>query len=122
MSGGIDSTACAHFLAKQGGIVQGVLFDYGQAAATHERQAARALAGHMQVPLIIHEVRGGPAYSFGELKGRNAFLIFGALFLTRLKTGLIAIGVHAGTPYYDCSPRFIDSVAQLIADHTEGQV
>jgi 7-cyano-7-deazaguanine synthase len=122
MSGGIDSTACLHFLAKRGGNVQGVLLDYGQAAAARERQAARALAAHMHVPLVVYDVRGGPTFGSGELKGRNAFLIFAALFLTRLKSGLVAIGVHAGSPYYDCSPPFIDSMAQLIADDTDGQI
>jgi 7-cyano-7-deazaguanine synthase len=120
LSGGIDSTACLHFLAKRGSNVQGVLLDYGQAAAAAERKAARAVAAHMHVPLMVYEVRGGPAFGSGELKGRNAFLIFAALFLTRPTTGLIAIGVHAGSPYYDCSPPFINSMAQLIADHTDG--
>jgi 7-cyano-7-deazaguanine synthase len=122
MSGGIDSTACIHFLAKRGGNIRGVLLDYGQAAAAAERQAARALAAHMRVPLMVYEVRGGPTFGSGELKGRNAFLIFAALFLTRPTNGLIAIGVHAGSPYYDCSSPFIDSMAQLIADHTDGQI
>jgi len=122
MSGGIDSAACAAFLAEQGNSVRGVLVDFGQAAAALERQAAHALAAQMQIPLTTYSVSGGLPYSAGELLGRNAFLIFSALFLTRQKNGLLAIGIHAGSPYYDCSPPFFSSMAQLIAEHTDGRV
>jgi 7-cyano-7-deazaguanine synthase len=122
MSGGIDSTACADFLAKQGNSVQGVLVDFGQAAGACERRAAHALATQMHIPLTTYSISGGSPYSAGEVLGRNAFLIFAALFLTRQKNGLLAIGIHAGSPYYDCSPPFFSIMTQLIAEHTDGRV
>src|SRR5260370_15172374 len=122
MSGGIDSAASAASLAEQGNKVRGVLVDFGQASVAFERQAAHALAAQMQIPLTAYSISGSLPYSAGELLGRNAFLIFAALFLTRQKSGLLAIGIHAGSPYYDCSPSFFSSMAQLIAEHTDGRV
>lgn len=121
MSGGIDSTACADFLTKRGNRVQGVLIDYGQAAAKLERRAAETLAERMQIPLTVYKLSGGVSFGAGELVGRNAFLIFAGLFLSGQKSGLLAIGVHAGTPYYDCSPAFMESMSRLVAEHTDGQ-
>lgn len=122
MSGGIDSAACAHFLTKQGMAVRGIFIDFGQAAARPERRSVKALSAHLGVPLAAYRVCGAVPYSTGELLGRNAFLIFAALFLTRRRSGLIAIGVHTGTPYYDCSPPFIEAMARLTAEHTDGGV
>lgn len=122
MSGGIDSTACAHLLAGQGLAVRGVFIDYGQAAAKCEERALQALSVRLGVSFSTFRVSGTLPYSTGELTGRNAFLIFAALFLTRQLSGLVAIGVHAGTPYYDCSSPFIEAMARLAAEHTNGGV
>jgi 7-cyano-7-deazaguanine synthase len=122
LSGGIDSAACAHFLAKQGNRVHGVLVDFGQAAAQAEREAAQSLANLMHITLTTYQVHGAPLYQTGELIGRNAFLISAALFLTRKRQGLLAIGIHAGTTYFDCSPTFLDAMAKLVAEQTDGRV
>jgi 7-cyano-7-deazaguanine synthase len=58
----------------------------------------------------------------GELLGRNAFLIFTALFLTGGRPGLLAMGLHAGTPHYDCSAEFVAAAGKLVAEHTDGRV
>ena len=122
MSGGIDSTACAYLLATQGLSVHGLFIDYGQPAAKSEARAAGSLADAIGVPFTRYTLSGGPPVPTGELLGRNAFLIFVALLSTRGRSGLIAIGIHAGTPYYDCSHSFLDSTAQLVAAHTDGTV
>jgi 7-cyano-7-deazaguanine synthase len=107
MSGGVDSAACAHLLANRNFKVKGVFLEYGQAAARPERRAVEALTTRMNLPLAIFSVHGAGSFSTGELAARNAFLIFSAIFLTRRRSGLLAIGIHAGTPYYDCSPPFM---------------
>lgn len=58
-------------------------------------------------------------FGAGELVGRNAFLIFAAMFLARTHTGLLGIGIHAGTPYYDCSATFVERMRVLVEEHTE---
>ena len=122
MSGGIDSAACAHLLLRRGIAVQAVFIDYGQASAQPESRAVAALASHMQLSLARYAVSGSAPFPSGELVGRNAFLIFAALLLTHASPGLLAMGIHTGTTYYDCSRSFIDSMAKIVAEHTDGQV
>lgn len=121
-SGGLDSAACAHFLKDQGSRVRCLFIDYGQAAAIPERKAATAVASSLRVPISIRELVGGSRFPPGELRARNAFLITAALFLGQLSSGLLAIGIHAGTPYYDCSAGFVDLMTRLTTEHTDGAV
>lgn len=122
MSGGIDSTACAHILAGQGYAVRAVFINHGQAAAAAEERAVSRIADHLGVPSIRYGISGSEPFAPGELVGRNAFLVFTALFLTRARPGLLAMGLHAGTPYYDCSEGFANDIGKLVAQHTDGQI
>ena len=54
--------------------------------------------------------------------GRNSFLISAALFLTGGQAGLLGVGVHAGTSYYDCSEAFVACIGKLVAEQTDGRV
>jgi 7-cyano-7-deazaguanine synthase len=67
MSGGIDSTACAHFLKHHGNAIRGVFVDYGQAAAISEWTAVHSLAKYLGVPLSVYHVIGSQSFSSGEL-------------------------------------------------------
>ena len=118
MSGGIDSAACAAFLVDQGLEVSAVFVDHGQAAAEHERVAARSLAAALQITVQEIALTGAAPFGSGELVGRNAFLVYSALFATRARSSRIALGLHAGTPYYDCSPAFVDTINRAVAEHT----
>jgi 7-cyano-7-deazaguanine synthase len=122
MSGGIDSAACAHHFLSQDLAVAGLFVDYGQAAAQQEGVAATAMAGHLGISLSRLKLTGAPPFGPGELLGRNSFLIFAALFVTGRGPGILSLGLHAGTPYYDCSEAFVASVGKLVAEHTDGSV
>jgi 7-cyano-7-deazaguanine synthase len=121
-SGGIDSAACAHFLKAEGNDVHCVFIDYGQRAATRERTAADAIARSLRLPLSVYTFVEASTFPPGELRGRNAFLITAGLFLERLTSGLLAIGIHAGTPYYDCSAAFFELMGRVVSEHTDGSV
>jgi 7-cyano-7-deazaguanine synthase len=125
MSGGIDSAACAHLLAWQGNAinaVNAVFINYGQAAAAAEERAVRKITTWMGANLSCYSVVGSEPFTAGELVGRNAFLVFTALFLTRARPGILAMGIHAGTPYWDCSEGFAHEMKRLVAEHTDGNV
>ena len=122
MSGGIDSAACAYHLRSQGLAVDGLFIDYGQAAADQEAKAVMAIANHLGITIRPISIEGSQDCGPGEHLGRNAFLIFAALFLTRGQSSLLGIGLHSGTPYYDCSENFVVAITKLIAEHTNGQV
>ena len=102
MSGGIDSTACAHLLKDKGFKVSGLFFDYGQVAHKPEYDAVKWICEFLNIPLMTERVFPDANFKEGEIIGRNAFFIFSALMMGHAKKGLLAIGVHSGTPYYDC--------------------
>ena len=122
MSGGIDSAACAAFLVAQGIEVSALFIDHGQAAAAHERTAVDLLAATLGIEIQHLAFTGGAPFGAGELVGRNAFLIFAALFATRARSSFIGLGLHAGTPYYDCSPVFVETINRAVAEHTDSTV
>lgn len=122
LSGGIDSACCAHFLKTRSISVRGIFIDYGQAAAKPEHLAATGVASQLGIPLRTLEAHGVKDFSKGELIGRNAFLIFSAIFLARVHKGTLAIGIHAGTPYFDCTPGFLSRMQVLAEEHTGGRL
>ena len=122
LSGGIDSTLCAYMLGRQGYSVQGLFIDYGQSAAKREHRAAQEIATSLGIPLTAQALVGGHARGSGEQTGRNALLISAGVFLMGQRSGLVVIGVHAGTAYYDCSPAFIESIGRLVEEQTDGRV
>lgn len=122
LSGGIDSAACAHFLKSQGMAVEGLFVDYGQKAARLEHIAARAIAEHLSISLSAISCVGPSIHGSGEVIGRNAFLIFSSVVLAGRHAGILAIGIHSGTPYYDCSGAFLSGISCLIGEHTDGKL
>lgn len=122
LSGGIDSAACAHFAKSSGAQVSGLFVSFGQPAATQEASAARALADQLCIPLKIFHLTPSRELSTGELLGRNMFLATTALFVSGITQGAIYAGIHAGTPYFDCSPRFCELANSVLSEHTDGRV
>ncbi len=122
MSGGIDSAACAHRLLAQGLHVEGLFVDLRQAAAYREAMAVSALAKVLGMEVRQVDFTGLRASGTGELVGRNAFLVFSALFVTRGLSSLIALGLHGGSAYFDSSEDFLASIDKLVGEHTGGRV
>lgn len=122
LSGGIDSTSCAHLLQKQGYDVKGVFVDFGQASATMERQAVREIGTHLGIAVETIAASADTKFGAGELIGRNSFLIFSALLLGRCHRGVVVLGIHSGTPYFDCSPAFIERMDPLVQECSNGKV
>jgi 7-cyano-7-deazaguanine synthase len=120
-TGGIDSTACIHFLQKQRFLVRALHIDFGQASATKEREALAEIAHHFGVGANEVVFASSESFGPGEIVGRNAFLIFAGLLYKQLDENLLVMGVHTGTPYFDCSGYFFDSIAKLVAEHTDSK-
>lgn len=122
LSGGIDSTACAHFLKSAGFAVSALFIDYGHPANPREHEAAASVARELGIHLATCRITANTHFSSGEVRGRNAFLIYAALMYSSLQHGVIAMGVHAGTPYYDCSETFVSRISKEISELTDGHV
>jgi len=122
VSGGIDSAALLAFYLRQRFDVRPLFVDFGQPAAKQELRAARAVCRHYGVRLSIMTVRSRVAFSIGEIPGRNAFLVFAAVLVFGTKAGIIAIGIHEGPPYYDCTEGFVKSIQTVVDGYAVGRI
>jgi 7-cyano-7-deazaguanine synthase len=122
LSGGIDSSCCIAFYQQAGHEVTGVFVDYGQPVREREEQSATAIARHYAIPLHLIRTAGPAQISEGEIAGRNAFLVFAAFLHLPLQSGLMVLGIHAGSPYYDCSEHFIAHLNALLSGYSDGKV
>lgn len=122
LSGGIDSSCCLAFYRQAGHEVAGVFVDYGQPVREREEHSATAIAHHYSIPLHVIRSEGPAQISEGEIAGRNAFLVFAAFLHLPPRRGLIALGVHAGSLYYDCSEHFIAHLNALLSGYSDGKV
>lgn len=114
-SGGIDSSALLALYRRLRRPVAGLHVDYGQPAARHESMAAARISKVLDMPLLGCRWNGIIRKAPGLIMGRNAFLLFAALMEAPSSTTTIAIGIHSGTPYADCSSTFVDRM-QLAFD------
>lgn len=121
MSGGIDSTVCASFYLRQGFPVEALYLDYGQPSSIRERLAVSEVAGHLGIPLRIAQVTAPPSFQQAEILGRNGFLALYALMTCRFRSGIIALGIHSGTQYFDCSSPFMMTMQSLFDGYTDGR-
>src|SRR6266568_5829266 len=123
LSGGLDSAAAVAFYRRLGHDVTGLFVAYGQPVREHERESAHAVAVHYDLVLAEISVAGGMIdYSRGEIRGRNALLLFAALMFTPLRSGILALGIHSGTPYYDCSEHFANDLQRIADGYSGGRI
>jgi 7-cyano-7-deazaguanine synthase len=122
LSGGIDSTACIHFYAHQHLRVEPMFVNYGQPASQAEVTSARAVCAFYQLQLRTIRIQGPRITRSGEILARNLVLVSSALMVVGLRTNLIALGIHSGTRYFDCSRAFIKLCEQLLEGYTDGRV
>jgi 7-cyano-7-deazaguanine synthase len=120
LSGGVDSACLLALCAeRRQHPVEALFVDYGQAAARPERNAAIAVAGAFDAELRRAQVDIGQIVE-GEIPGRNALLVHLALATAGRAPATIMLGIHAGTPYVDCSPAFVDAMQRSLDVHRDG--
>ena len=120
-SGGVDSSTLLWLCAEQGIVPSALFVDYGQAAAQSEGVSVARLCDGLRVPW--RQVRySGSRFGPGEIRGRNAYLLHTALMEFPAQSGVVALGIHAGTGYDDCSPEFIDAMQLSYQLHTGGAI
>ena len=107
---------------KQGFAAEGLFFDFGQASATQEEDAARAISRYYKAGLRCVRCEGLHPPTGVEVRGRNGFLLLGALMALQGEAGIIGIGIHEGTSYADCTENFIQESQHLFDLYTDGQV
>lgn len=100
----------------------GLFVNYGQLASPREDSAAAAICRHYEIPLQRIAVTGYENLSNGYVVGRNAFLLHTALMAFRPSTGIIALGIHSGTPYVDCTADFLRHMQASFDLYTNGRI
>lgn len=121
LSGGIDSAALVPFYRARDVDLHALHFDYGQPSALAERRAAKAICKHYTLPLAVRKFGFSLPCVAGEFHARNALFLLGAAALETGASG-IAIGIHAGTPYYDCSEAFVADLGRVFDGYFGGSV
>jgi 7-cyano-7-deazaguanine synthase len=122
VSGGIDSSACVAFFKTQPNSVAGMFVDYGQLSAAKELHAASQICRHFGVHLTKIHCLGVKEKGRGCIRGRNGLLVSLALTEVRFESGIIALGIHSGTDYWDCSAEFVRALQTLIDGYTDGRI
>ncbi len=117
-SGGIDSTACIYYYISRGFVVRTLHVDYGQNAYKPEKSALVNVCDYFDISYVVfrcQDIRWSIADS-NEIVGRNLMLASIALANFDSTHGLIAMGIHSGSGYADCSLEFqkhLSAVARL---------
>lgn len=120
-SGGIDSSSLLWLAAEQGLSPSALFVDYGQPAAQAERAAVDLVCSALGAPVRYVRYSGTCVVS-GEIPGRNAFLLHTALIEFSAESGVVALGIHGGTGYVDCSPAFLELMQRSYDYHTGGKI
>lgn len=120
-SGGLDSSTLLALSKKSDPNVTALFIDYGQAAAAAELEAIYSVSTTLALSAKIVRYQGR-TFGAGEIRGRNAFLLHVALLELGLASGSVLIGIHAGTPYWDCSAEFVEVMQKTFDLHTKGRV
>ena len=68
------------------------------------------------------EITSSKRYGAGFIMGRNLLLYSIALVEFKYEYGIIASGIHKGTNYADCKPKFLTKVQETYDIYTEGRV
>ena len=124
-SGGIDSSALIYYYLEHNYDIAAIHFDYGHPAFREEKKALDAIGRYYQIQVIHGKLKPAItsiAHENGELIGRNALLILSALNYLDKKSGLISIGIHSGTLFYDCSRAFVDHMQAVLDGYLNGLV
>src|SRR5713101_2242194 len=123
-SGGLDSTACLSYYLAEGYTGHALWIDYGQPAALAEEKAVEQVTDFYHIPLQKVCVTGITWPKLGndlfEFRGRNLTLVSLALNTATIEPGLIALGIHLGTSFSDCSSTFSEQLNDLLVFLSDG--
>jgi 7-cyano-7-deazaguanine synthase len=122
LSGGIDSCATLALYRRRSSSTSALFVDYGQAAAHQERSAVQRVAAHYDVAVSTAQCTGLGEFGAGYVRARNALLLQMALAAAPFEVGQIAMGLHAGTPYADCTPTFVVEMQRSFDLYCDGKI
>jgi len=122
LGGGTDSAALIAFYISQGSTINGIHFNYNQPSFEGEHHAVLALAHYYNISLTTINLGLKIACTQGEYHCRNAILLLASASILSTKRSRFAIGIHAETPYYDCSKKFLEDVQRIFNGYFAGSI
>ena len=122
LSGGLDSASCLDFYINLDRPTHAMFIDYQQASVYQEKKSAIDIADYYSTSLSITNWVGIKDKHTGLIQGRNAFLLTAALMEMPDCITTIAIGIHSGTKYSDCSHNFIEKMQAVFDMYTNGLI
>lgn len=108
-----------HLLREAGHTVCAMFIDYGQIVSAREEHSSRAIAEHFEVSWRRIRVDLGREFGEGETLYRNGLFVFAAAAASPDGSS-IAVGIHAGSPYPDCSSNFLNNLEQTLKASSSG--
>jgi 7-cyano-7-deazaguanine synthase len=121
LSGGLDSTALMDFYVRRRATLKCVHFQYGQPSGQSEAKAATEVAEYYKVEPQVAKLEFPTMKRHDEVVGRNAMFVMAAACLTSPPLR-IALGIHSGSTYYDCSNTFVVDCQRLLDGYFGGVV
>jgi 7-cyano-7-deazaguanine synthase len=120
LSGGIDSAVAGHMALEAGWSVSALWVDLGQPPAEREREASIDMARWLGCEWREVTLANQSPMRSGEIPGRNDLLLAIAMFSTPGCS--VALGIHGGTRYADCSPAWLGQWQMLVGNEYGGHV
>lgn len=122
LGGGIDSTVMVDMYTKRKMQIIGVHYDYGQKALVGERRSIRLISDLYGFEYLRRSLTVPVSSRDDEYLARNALFILAAAAEFGGQPTRIAFGAHLMSPYYDCSPRFVESIQSILDGYFLGTV
>ena len=120
-SGGIDSTALMDFYLRRQVNLKCIHFQYGQSNAQSEAEAIEKVSEYYHIQKRVIRLDFPLMRRKDELVGRNAIFVLAASGLEAPPVR-IALGIHSGSQYYDCSKLFMDDCQRILDGYFGGSM
>ncbi|UTR12733.1 7-cyano-7-deazaguanine synthase [Evansella sp. LMS18] len=121
LSGGLDSTALIKFYKLKGYTVKGIHFQYGQSTAKTELKSVKNISEYYDLEVVVKNIGFKMNTVNNEVLCRNGIFIFSAATSFEVEdSNTLAIGIHSGTPYYDCSEEFVFDSQKILDGYFGG--
>ncbi|MFJ8518989.1 7-cyano-7-deazaguanine synthase [Lysinibacillus xylanilyticus] len=121
-SGGIDSAAVIKYYLSKNYMVSVLFYNYQQATKDKELKAIQSICDYYEVKLTKISLGFSLKNIKGEYVGRNALFLTIALSFLPSSYSRVAMGIHSGTPYYDCSETFLLDYQEILDGYFGGTV
>ena len=122
LSGGVDSSALINYYREMGCQVEALHFQYGQPAQESELHAVKDLSKYYGVNTKLCQLGFDIKANDKEFYCRNTIFVFASIGMLGKRLRRISLGIHAGTPYYDCKPGFLSDCQRLLDGYFAGTV